>query len=58
MSTGDEVMHAQDRLDAATAATEAGDYAAALENLVWFHEHALTTSPESAGVRRSYALRA
>ena len=35
---------------------ERGDYSAALERYIWFHEHALEHDPHFSGVRLSFAL--
>src|SRR5262245_20416641 len=51
--TEDDVRRAFD--DAKHLAQE-GDYEAALEKHVWFHEHALAIAPSYYGVRLSYAL--
>ncbi|WP_162819480.1 hypothetical protein [Massilia oculi] len=45
-----------ERLVAARELADQGQYDAALQELTWFHEHALEEDPSLAGVRRSYAL--
>lgn len=45
-----------ERLVTARELADQGQYDAALEQLVWFHEHALEQDPALVGVRRSYAL--
>ena len=45
-----------ERLVTARELADQGQYDAALDELVWFHEHALEQDPSLYGVRRSYAL--
>ena len=45
-----------ERLVTARELADQGQYDAALQELVWFHEHALEQDPSLAGVRRSHAL--
>jgi hypothetical protein len=45
-----------ERLVAARELADQGRYEEALQELTWFHEHALEDDPSLAGVRRSYAL--
>ena len=45
-----------DRLHAALSAADAGRHEEALQEYIWFHEHALELEPALYGVRRSFAL--
>jgi len=45
-----------ERLVTARELADQGQYDAALQELVWFHDHALEQNPSLYGVRRSYAL--
>jgi hypothetical protein len=49
-------MRPSERLTQAHQAARDGDYAFALSEYVWYHEHALETEPSQGGVRMSYAL--
>lgn len=49
-------MSPQERLQAARKATLEGRYEEALQEFVWFHEHALEHQPWLYGVRLSFAL--
>ena len=52
----EQVSDPIERLLAARELADQGQYDAALQELSWFHEHALEHDPSLAGVRRSYAL--
>lgn len=52
----DPVDNPIERLVTARELADQGQYDAALQALVWFHEHALEQDPALYGVRRSYAL--
>lgn len=49
-------LAAKRAFDATRRLAQQGDYAAALERHVWFHNNALAIDPAMAGVRLSYAL--
>jgi len=49
-------MNASDRLHAAHRAVSEGQFEEALDEYVWFHEHALEEEPALYGVRLSFAL--
>jgi hypothetical protein len=49
-------MNASEHINAARLATTEGDFQAALDHYVWFHEHALEEDLAFIGVRLSFAL--
>ena len=53
---GEDMKSPRDRLRSGQEAAAAGDYATALNEYVWFHNHALEYEPALYGVRLSFAL--
>jgi hypothetical protein len=56
MESRKHAVNAHERLDRARSATREGNYAEALREHLWFHDHALEERPSLSGVRLSYAL--